>query len=86
MDIRSKKQIDLLMEIRQRVRSEMDIRIKFTNSELPRELIDIHLRSDDAITRSRIRQFLEMLEDKWSKRLNAAVAASESDQPLSLIP
>jgi len=59
MDIKSKQQIDLLMEIRKRVRAEMDIRIKFTNSELPRELIDIHTKSMDAITRSRIRQFLE---------------------------
>lgn len=83
MEIINKKQIDLLMEIRKRVRKELDVRIKFTNVDLPSELIDIHSQSSDAITRSRIRQFLELLEDKWSTRLKEAVNASSRDSYLS---
>lgn len=73
----TKKEIDQLVEIRRRLKSELGAAIQLADPDLLNVLIDYWPRSRDAITRSRIREFMDDVGGEWRERLDRVRAAEE---------
>ena len=62
----SKQDIDAVVEIRRRLKKEINVSIMLSSPTLMDDLADCCYMSRDAITRSRIRSFLNEKQHNWS--------------------
>lgn len=69
----SKPMIDLVLEIRRRVRSQSKPGIKLANPDLLSELIEIYADSRDTVLRTLIKELLTLADGDWLHHLEAPV-------------
>lgn len=62
MALLSKKDIDDIVEIRQRIKKEMGVTLKLASPDLNAELARLCSETRDMITRSRIRSYLKRID------------------------
>lgn len=72
----SKPMIDLILELRRRVPSNLKPGIKLANPEVLDELIDHYPESSDNVTRALIKELLTMAGGDWLQRLESGRAAT----------
>lgn len=68
----SKPMIDLVMEVRRRAPSPMKPGIKLANPEVLNELADYYPHCKDTITRTLIKELMQLAGDRWQQRLSTA--------------
>lgn len=65
----SKPMIDLILELRRRVPSNLKPGIKLANPEVLDELIDHYAKTQDNVTRALIKELMQMAGSDWLQRL-----------------
>lgn len=74
----SKPMIDIILELRRRVPSELKPGIKLANPEVLDELIEHYPASSDNVTRALIKELLMMAGDNWLNRLDKPAAIEQA--------
>ncbi len=74
----SRPMIDLIMELRRRVDSEMKPSVKLANPEVLNELAAYYPKAKDTITKTLIKELLSLAGEDWLDLLNPKKAKSDT--------
>lgn len=72
--------IELIYEIRRRVRVDLKPSIKMANPELMQELVDYYPTTTDTVARTLIRELLSLSGEPWSQSLEASTKSGYKRQ------
>lgn len=76
----SKPMIDIVMEVRRRLPSELKPSVKLANPELLTELARYYPVSRDTVTRALIKELMQLAGESWPEQLNNPATPSPKTQ------